>query len=319
MSYKKLSLYVILIFIIIFPLIIESDYILRVSILILIWGTVSTAWSYMGRFGLISLGHGAFLGIGSYITVLMFNNYNITPIIGIIVAAIFASILAFIIGYGCFKYGVLGDYFALVTLALGALVALILVALRDMTGGSLGITLESSGNSMMNLTFEGNIPYYYLSLICLILAIYIWKLIDKSYLRLALVTIEEDEQAASSLGINVLYSKMIVTIISAIITSLGGALYAIFISYINPHTVSGVGISLAITFKAILGGMFELFGPIIGAAIIVSLEEILRISFGAQLSAVSQIAYGLALLLLIIFMPKGIWGTIKAKFISKNN
>ncbi|MCB2192858.1 MAG: branched-chain amino acid ABC transporter permease, partial [Deltaproteobacteria bacterium] len=144
----------------------------------------------------------------------------------------------------------------------------------------------------------------------LLLALYIWRLIDKSRMRIALTAIEESELAASSMGVSIIRYKMAITLLSAGLTALGGVLYAQYVTYINPGTISGVGVSLSTCFKAILGGMFNIFGPLAGSAIMVSLEEYFRISFDTGFLGVSEIIFGVVLLLMIIFLPKGIVGSV---------
>lgn len=300
------------------PAVISSQYIIHILNLIFIWGFMATAWSYMGRFGLVSLGHGAFMGIGAYTSSLLFNTYSLSPWIGMLVAAIAAMAFASILGYACFRSGVIGDYFALVTLAVAEVAALIIVAFREITSGSLGLTLKSAGNSIWYLQFESKVPFYYIFLSFLIIALYVWKRIDKNRMQMALTAIGEDELASASLGVNIIKYKMQIIIISALFTAIGGVLYAQYITYINPHTVSGIEVSLSIPFKAILGGMFTLWGPFVGSAIIVSLEEYIRIAFGPKYGSLSQVVYGIALILMIIYLPNGIFGTFKEKFINKN-
>jgi len=130
------------------------DYYMHVLILILIWGFVYTGWSLMGRFGLVSLGHGAFLGIGGYTVVLLWNYYGVTPWLGIPVALVLAGIVALIVGYPCFQFRIVGHYFALVTLALAEVVRLLIIAMRDHTGGSLGLTPERYGDGMSVYAFQ---------------------------------------------------------------------------------------------------------------------------------------------------------------------
>jgi branched-chain amino acid transport system permease protein len=268
----------------------------------------------MGRFGLVSLGHGAFLGLGAYTSGLLFNSYGLSPWIGMLLGGLVATLFAMVIGYGCFRFGVIGDYFALVTLALGEVVALTIIAFRDITGGSLGFTLKSMGTSWAYLQSEQKIHFYYLSLAFLILSLLVWKWIDRSRMQKALRAIGEDEIAASTLGVGIIRYKMIITIISAFMTATGAVLYAQYITYLNPHTLSGVIPSLEIAFKAILGGMFTLWGPAVGTALTVSLEEYFRVAYGSTFVGFSQIIYGLALVLLIIFLPKGIYGSLHDLF-----
>jgi len=122
-------------------------YFLHLLIQILLWGFIYTAWSTMGRFGLVSLGHGAFMGVGAYVPALLWNYFDVTPWLGIPLGIILSALLGVIIGYPCFRLKVVGHYFALVTLALGQVVLLSIVAARDITGGSLGMTPRSIGHS----------------------------------------------------------------------------------------------------------------------------------------------------------------------------
>ena len=301
-------------FVVVFPHLVQSLYLIHIGTLIFIWAFITTAWSYMGRFGLISLGHGAFLGLGAYTTGLLFNAYGLSPWIGMLLGGLAAVLLAMLIGYACFRFGVIGDYFALVTLALGEVVALTLIAFRDITGGSLGFTLKSMGTSLIAFQSEEKIHFYYGSFAFLIVALLVWKWIDRSPMQKAMRAIGEDEIAASTLGVGIIRYKMIITMISAFMTAIGAVLYAQYITYLNPHTLSGVPPSLEIAFKAILGGMFSLWGPTVGTALIISLEEYFRVVYGGTFVGFSQIIYGLALVLLIIFLPRGIYGSLQALF-----
>jgi branched-chain amino acid transport system permease protein len=298
-----------LILLIILPFVISSSYLTHIVTLILLWSFVATAWAYMARFGMVSLGHGVFLGIGAYLPTLMFNYWGVTPWIGIFVGLAAAVAIAAILGYTCFRFGLLGDYFALVTLAVAEVSALAIMALREVTGGSLGYTLRSTGR-LADMQFSDKRVFYFMALILLIGAVYIWRRIDKSPVRLALTAIEESEIAAASLGISVIRYKMMITLLSAALTALGGSLYAQYVTYVSPDTIAGVGVSLSVCFKAILGGMFAVLGPFVGSAIIVSLEEYIRISLGTSFLGLSQIIFGISLLLMIIFMPKGIMGSV---------
>jgi branched-chain amino acid transport system permease protein len=248
----------------------------------------------------------------------MFNAWDLTPWIGIFIGLGVAVLVAAIIGYTCFRFGLLGDYFALVTLAMAEVTALTVVALRDITDGSLGCTLRATGK-LGDMQFSDKRYYYFISLILLMVAMYIWRRIDRSQMRLALTAIEDSEIAAASLGISIMRYKLQITILSAALTALGGSLYAQYMTYISPDTITGVGVSLAVCFKAILGGMFTLLGPFVGSTIILALEEYIRISFGTTYLGFSEIIFGVTLLVIIIFMPKGIMGSITATVTRKLN
>ena len=116
------------------------NYPLHLAILVLLWGYIYTSWALMGRLGLVSFGHGAFMGIGAYTVVMLWNHFGLSPWLGALAALAFTALVALLIGYPCFRFRIVGHYFALVTLALSEVARLVIVALRDQTGGSLGAT-----------------------------------------------------------------------------------------------------------------------------------------------------------------------------------
>ena len=126
---------------------VASQYMMHLLIQILLLAFIYTAWSMMGRFGFVSFGHGAFMGVGAYVPALMWNYWGVTPWLGIPAGIALSVLLAFIIGYPCFRLRVVGHYFALVTLALSQVVLLTITAARDITGGSLGMTQNTVGFS----------------------------------------------------------------------------------------------------------------------------------------------------------------------------
>src|SRR5438046_4670395 len=129
--------------------------------------------------------------------------------------------------------------------------------------------------------------------------------------RSAMEAIGEDETAAASVGIHVTRFKLGITVLSAVLTAVGGILYAQYMTYVNPETLSGIGVSLRIVFAAVLGGMYSLLGPTVGTALTISLSEYLRVKFGLQLIGMAETIYGLVLVLFIIFLPSGIYGSLR--------
>jgi branched-chain amino acid transport system permease protein len=290
---------------------VASPYPLHLLIQILLWGFVYTAWSVMGRFGLVSLGHGAFLGIGAYVPALLWNLYAVTPWLGIPASIVLAVLLSLAIGYPCVRRRVVGHYFALITLALGQVVMLSIVAARDVTGGSLGLTINGSGRSWYAFQFPDKTHFYLIALVVWAGGLAAWRAVDRGIGREALDAISEDEEAAASIGINVMRAKLRVTMISAALTALGGGIYAQYMMYINPETLSGIAVSLQIVFGAIIGGMYAMLGPTIGALLTIALNEGLRVGFGTSFIGAANTIYGILLILCIIFMPRGILGALR--------
>ncbi|MGE3066852.1 MAG: branched-chain amino acid ABC transporter permease [Hyphomicrobiaceae bacterium] len=307
MSARRIAEIAGLVLLVALPLV-TPPYFLHLAIQMLLWGFIYTAWALMGRFGFVSLGHGAFMGIGAYVPALLWNFYGLTPWIGIPVGIALASLLAVVIGYPCFRLKVVGHYFALVTLALGQVVLLFIVAEREITGGSLGMTQKIAGQSWYALQFPDKTHFYFIALVVWIGGLWVWRRVDGNVGREALEAISENEEAAASMGIDVLREKMRITVISAALTALGGALFAQYLLYLNPETMSGIAVSLQIVFAAIAGGMYSLLGPTVGSVFTLALNEGLRVWFGTSFVGAANTIYGILLVLFIIFMPRGILG-----------
>jgi len=290
------------------------QYALHVLVQIFIWSFIGGAWSLMGRFGLISLGHGAFLGAGAYTTTLLWNFWGLTPWLGVLVAVAGAVVIGLVLGYPCFRFRVVGHYFALVTLAVGEVVRLLVIAERDWTGGSLGVTLKASAGeaSLVAIQFADKRVFYYASVALWLGGLWVWRRVDRSMARSALEAIGEDETAAASVGIHVTRFKLGITVLSAALTAVGGVLYAQYFTYVNPDTLSGIGVSLRIVFAVVLGGMYSLLGPTVGSALTIALSEYLRVLFGLKFIGMAETIYGLVLILCIIFLPAGIYGSLRA-------
>jgi branched-chain amino acid transport system permease protein len=300
----------------------SEKYYLHLLIQILLWSFIYTGWSLMGRFGLTSLGHGAFTGIGAYATVLLWNFAGLTPWLGIPVAVVLSAAVAVLVGYPCFHLRISGHYFALLTLALTEFIRLCIVGLRDYTGGSLGTQPARYGDgvSLYAMQFEPDrVLSYYIALALWLVGLYLWRRVDRSMDRFALDAASQDEDAAASVGIDVTREKLKITALSAGMCAFGGAIYGQYQMYIGPDTIAGLGLSLNIVFAVIAGGMWVMLGPTVGAIFTQVLSEGLRVAIqgstalkellGSAALALDAAIYGLLLILFIIYMPKGILGT----------
>ena len=287
------------------------QYLLHVLIQIFVWAFIGGAWSLMGRFGLVSLGHGAFLGLGAYTAALLWNFWGLTPWLGGLVAVLLAVLLGALVAYPCSRFQVIGHYFGLVTLAVGEVVRLLIIAERDWTGGSLGLSLKpAQGDSLLAMQFADKTVFYYASLLLWLAGLLVWRRVDRSMARSAMEAIAEDETAAASVGIHVTRFKVGITALSAALTAVGGVAYTQYISYVNPDTLAGIGVSLRIVFAVVLGGMYSLLGPTVGTALTIALSEYLRIVLGLKFIGMAETIYGLLLILFIIFLPAGIYGSL---------
>ncbi|MSO75637.1 MAG: branched-chain amino acid ABC transporter permease [Alphaproteobacteria bacterium] len=292
------------------PFVYNAPYPLHIMVVILIWSFAYTSWSIMGRFGLVSLGHGGFMGIGAYVTALLWNHAGMSPWLSIPMALLASATIAILVAYPCFRFRITGHYFALVTLALSGIVLQVITATRDHTGGSLGYTPErhQGGSSIYALQFIDKETWYLIALGVWAAGIVIWYRVERSMMRYALEAISEDEDAAAAAGVHVTWEKLKVTVLSAMMTALAGALYCQYQMFISPDTVSGISISLQMVFAVVVGGIYVSLGPTIGAIITILLAEVLRISFGTAAVGYDNLVYGVLLVLFIIFLPKGILG-----------
>jgi len=298
------------------PFVYQAPYPLHIMVLILIWSFVYTSWSVMGRFGLVSLGHGGFFGIGAYVNALLWNYFHVTPWLGIPVAMVAAVAVALAIAYPCSRFRITGHYFALVTLALSAIVLQVITATRDTTGGSLGYTPESfhGGNSIYALQSTGKQTWYLVALGIWAVGLLIRWRVDRSMLRYALEAIAEDEDAAGAAGVHVTVEKLKITVLSAAMTAFAGAIYCQYQMFISPDTVSGISVSLQMVFAVVVGGIYVLLGPTVGAVITIVLAETLRISFGTAALGWDNVVYGTLLVVFIIFLPQGLLGSAQARW-----
>jgi branched-chain amino acid transport system permease protein len=296
------------------PFVFHDPYPLHILVLVLIWSFLYTSWSMMGRFGLVSLGHGGFMGIGAYVTALSWNYLHLSPWIGIPLAMLAAAVAAVLIGYPCFRFRITGHYFALLTLALSAIVLQVITATRDLTGGSLGYTPEryNGGSSIYAVQFLSKETWYLIALGIWGAALVIRYRVERGMLRYALEAIAEDEDAAAAAGVHVTVEKLKITVLSAVMTAFAGALYCQYQMFISPDTVSGIGVSLQMVFAAVVGGLYVPLGPTVGAAITILLTETLRISFGTAAVGWDNLVYGTLLVLFIIFLPQGLLGSVLA-------
>jgi branched-chain amino acid transport system permease protein len=297
------------------PFVYHAPYPLHIVIVILIWSFAYTSWSVMGRFGLTSLGHGGFMGVGAYVTALLWNKAGLSPWLGIPLALAASAALAMLVAYPCFRFRITGHYFALVTLALSGIVLQVITATRDHTGGSLGYTPErhQGGSSLYALQFGSKTTWYLVALAVWAGGLWVWRRVDRSMLRFALEAISEDEDAAAATGVHVTAEKLKITVLSAAMTALAGALYCQYQLFISPDTVSGISVSLQMVFAVVVGGIYVSLGPTVGAVITILLAEVLRISFGTRAVGYDNLVYGVLLVLFIIFLPRGILGSLLAR------
>ncbi|MDH3762331.1 MAG: branched-chain amino acid ABC transporter permease [Gammaproteobacteria bacterium] len=289
-----------------FPLFGPNAFYLHLMIMIFMYAVMSQSWNVIaGLSGQISLGHGVFFGIGAYTSSFLFVEYGVTPWIGIFIGIVFSAIVAVLIGIPMLRLS--GHYFAIATLLIG--ISFQVVFQRwELVGAASGLWIPlTEGNSWSALQFHGSkVPYYYIFLAFFIVTyLLVWRLsISKIGFRLRAV--RDDYQAASSLGINVARYKIIAYAISAMIMAPMGSLFAQYLLIVDPDRMFNLEISIMVLLMTVLGGIGNIWGPLIGVAILIPVSEYSRIYFGGTGGAVDLILYGLILMLICVFRPDGL-------------
>jgi branched-chain amino acid transport system permease protein len=309
-SLLKKALFVLFVLVLLaVPFFIRSDYLLTVLIAALYGAYICVCWNLAaGYTGLFSLGHQAFLGLGAYTSTILYLKYKITPWIGMFGGGMIAAVFAAFITYICYRYRVKGMFFAVATLAFGFLLQALFMT-WDYVNASTGIWLTLQ-NKPADFFFMARTPYYWIISTMLIISLLITYFIERSRLGYYMVAVREDEDVAESLGVNSSQCKVIVMILSAFLTALGGTFYAQFYLYISPAFILGIEPLIIMQVGALVGGSGTLFGPVIGWAFFSFLGEFLRglPLGGTAVGVISRIIWGLSLLIVIILLPTGMIG-----------
>lgn len=280
-----------------------SNYYVALLCQIFLFACFALAWNLIGGYGAqISWCHSAFVAMGAYANFILASNYDISPWLTMPLGAAVAYVLASIIGYGTFRLR--GSYFSIATIAFAEAARLCINYFKDITKGSAGIYVTYKGNSLAALTFKTDKPFYYISLILMILVLIVTYLFTQSKTGKYLGAIKGDEDAAESLGIETFKVKLTAFQLSAMLCAIAGSIYASYMTYISPFAICGLDLSIKIGIIAIVGGVGTLFGPVLGAFVVIPLIEATSKLLGN--TGGSQLLYGLLLIVIVIFRPKGL-------------
>lgn len=287
------------------PLGVTDVYMQNVLILTLMYAAVSQSWNILGGYcGQISLGHALYFGVGAYATSVLFIKYGISPWIGMMIGGVLSALLALALGYPCFRLK--GHYFSIATIVI-AEIGLLVAHNWEYVGGALGLQWPFNPDSWATLQFaRDKIPYFYFALGLLIVTWLVTYAIEESRWGYWWRAVKDNPEAAQSLGVTVFESKMAAAAISAFFTAIAGAFYAAFVSYIDPESVMAFRFSLLFALPAVLGGIGTLWGPFVGAAILIPITELTRSYAGGGGSGLDLIIYGALIMLIALLKPEGI-------------
>ncbi len=294
----------------VFPLVIQSPYYQHLVIISLMWVIIGSSWNLLaGYTGQVSFGHAIFFGVGAYTAGLFPIHLGLSAWWGMLFGGFVAMLVGLFVGWVCFRLR--GPYFALATLAGGEIVRLIATNWESLTEGMVGILIIQS--------FKSKLPYYYIVLFLAVACILVIDRIMKSKWGYYFVSIREDQDAAESMGINTTLYKNISLLVSAFFTGMAGAFYMNYMAFIDPEVVFSLHfISIMAILVGIVGGVATIWGPAVGAFIMVGLQETFRSSFFGMapkwISQAHALAFGLLVIFVIMYLPNGIvgdWATIK--------
>lgn len=278
---------------------------IRILCLALLFAAMAQSWNIVaGLANQISLGHAAFFGIGAYTSTLLLIHFGLSPWLGMVAGAVLGGFAALLISLPTMRLR--GHYFALATLAFGEVMRVIANSWGGLTGGPVGISVPFAQPSFALLQFKDTRSYYWLMLAALVLVTLIFVAIKRSRLGYRLRAIKENADAAEVIGVDTTRTKIIAAVISGALTACMGTLYAQFQFFFDPDTVFGVAsVSVRMAMIAIVGGIGTAAGPILGALFVIPLEEAANQIFSSQAAGLSQLVFGVLLILVILIEPRG--------------
>jgi branched-chain amino acid transport system permease protein len=289
------------------PLVVKDVYVQNIMVLTLMYAALSQSWNILGGYcGQISLGHALYFGLGAYTTTLLFTKFGVLPWFGMLGGGLISALIALALGYPCFRLR--GHYFVIATIVI-AEIAYLLFLNWDWAGAALGIDVPVRGDSWATFQFtRSKLPFYYFALVfCCVAWLVTWWLEDSKW-GYWWRAVKDNPDAAESLGVVVFNSKMGAAAVSAFLTAIGGAFYAQFVSYIDPESVMSFHFSLLMALPAVLGGIGTLWGPVLGAVILIPLTELTRSFIGGSGRGVDLILYGAVIVLISLARPEGLIG-----------
>jgi len=282
----------------------------QVGILIFWFAAIGTAWTISGGYGgLFSIGNAAFVGIGAYTSTLLFLDFGISPWLGMLAGMVVAAILAVAVGYPAFRFGLRGDYFALVTIAFGGVIYELVNGASGITGGGQGKPIRVLGDAPWLFQFTDRRYYYFIAMALWLLTLLIAYRMRKSRFGYKLLAIRDDEAAAARAGINGTKVKLIAFATSAALTAALGTFYAQFFLFIDPGSVLAIDLSVTIILMSVLGGAASYLGGTVGALILVPISQWLAAA--TDVAGADLFVHGVILVLLMMFMPYGILGLLR--------
>jgi branched-chain amino acid transport system permease protein len=300
---------------ILYPFVFSNAFYLDIGVALLLAAISASAWNIVGGYaGQVSVGHSMFFGAGAYLPLLVYHHWQLPPMVGIPLGIVVSLVLAVIVGLPTFRLS--GHYFSMATIAVAELIRLV-VGTVDFLGAAIGLQGPAVGRGWYDLTFRGELPYYYIFLVVLAVLLFVTWAIERTRFGYYLRAIKAGERAARSLGVPVRRTKLFALMLSATFTSIAGSLYAIKTGFIDPESGFGILVSVQMVIIAALGGAGTLYGPLVGAIILIPLQTATNTWFGGGGTGLTYILYGGIIVIIARFEPGGLhemWHRIAPRF-----
>lgn len=290
-----------------FPMFSTTPFFLHLAVLILLWSMLCLSLNIIfGYAGQLSMAHGAFFGTGAYVYGLLTTKLCMSFWSAFLIGGLAAGIIGLFIGIPSLRLR--RGYFVIVTIGFNVVVERVIDALHDLTGGAVGLTdippPPIIRAPFFVIDFSSRISQYYLIVFFLLLFCFVSYRIKSSLTGRVLFAIKQDEELSQSVGISTMWIKIQTFAVTSIMAGLAGVLYAAYLGILTPNDASFHTGFVALVYLTV-GGIGTIAGPIIGPAIMIVITELLQATLEIQ-----KLFNGLALLLLIIFMPQGIVNTV---------
>ena len=281
---------------------ITSSAYVTIGISVFLFTGWATSWNVLGGWaGQLSLGHASFVGLGAYFVAIGVTQFGLAPWWSVLLSMAVAVVMAYV--WGRLTFRLHGPYFSLSTIAIAEILRLVAINEGWLTGGASGVFIDTLPEPF-GLDLFDKMSQYYLALLSAAITIAITIFISTRRFGYQLKAVRDNEEAAMAAGINPAVVKQKAFILSGALTALGGGVYGIFLSFIEPHIIFNLLFSIQIALTVIIGGRGTIWGPAVGAALLVISGEIFRTAFAQA----NMLVYGVLILVVILMLPRGVVG-----------
>jgi branched-chain amino acid transport system permease protein len=284
---------------------------LTIAISVLLFAGWATSWDLLGGWnGQVSLGHASFVGLGAYFVAIGQSQFGLAPWWTMAMAAAVAAVLAYF--WGWLTFSLRGPYFSLSTIAVAEILRLVAINEEWLTGGATGVFIATLPEPFGVDLFSRSAQFYMaLAFAAVVIATVI--VISRARFGYQLRAVREDEDSAMAAGIDPTATKLKAFMLSAALTSIGGGIYGIVLAFIEPHVIFALLLSVQIALTAIIGGRGTIWGPAVGALVLIGAGEIFRTTFAEA----NMLIYGILILVVVLFVPRGIVGELARRHIRR--